>query len=161
MPSDTAPVSITTNTINGVILHTSNKWDNRLKSPNKLNTTTNEKLDASHNTLSAEVANNNNSLNAHQDDLFKQRIPAAITDTNASANCSQAATISSCGRYSVAADPFITTGKKSNKVFAMAMDHCIPAGKIKLLRHKIHKPAQDVPTVQGIKHNLLSINKFA
>ena len=61
----------------------------------------------------------------------------------------------------MAKDPFIATGRKSDKIFSMALGNIAPADKIKRLPFNIIKPASEVHMVPGIKHNLPSMNQFA
>ena len=59
------------------------------------------------------------------------------------------------------ADPFIPTGKKSNKIFLMALVNIAPTDNIKCLPFDMLHPTYKVRMVQGIKHNTLSMFQFA
>ena len=87
-------------------------------------------------------------------------VPTGIADAGASASCGKP-TVSDCGRFTMAKNPFISTGRKSNKIFLMALGNIAPAGEIRSLPFDLREPAYDVHMVPGIKHNLLSMNQFA
>ena len=95
-----------------------------------------------------------------QQTVLNGAVPISITDAGASANCGQPST-STCRRYKLDADPFIATGKKSNKVFSMALGNIALADNIKRLPFEVRHPASELYMVPGIKHNLLSMNQFA
>ena len=66
---------------------------------------------------------------------------------------------SSCGRIG---DPFLETGKKSDKIFQMPNDHKSPASDLKLLEHNLRSPARDVHMVPDLKGaSLISTGKLA
>ena len=92
--------------------------------------------------------------------VFNGTVPTAIADAGASAHAVQTS-ISTCGKYKLGTDPFIPTGKKSSKIFAMPLGNIAPAEDIKRLPFNIRHPADEVHTVPGIKHNLVSMNQFA
>ena len=58
-------------------------------------------------------------------------------------------------------DPFTATGKKSNRMFLVALGNIAPADDIKRLTFEVHHPVDKVHMVTGIKHSLLSMNQFA
>ena len=59
-------------------------------------------------------------------------------------------------------DPFIHTGQKSTKVFALADGHPTPATTIAKLEHQVREPAQTVDMVPDLANqSLLSGGKFA
>ena len=86
-------------------------------------------------------------------------VSTGIADAGASASCGKP-TLSNCGRFTMAKDPFISTGRKSDKIFLMALGNIAPADEIKYLPFSIRQPARDVNMVPEIKHNLLSMNQF-
>ena len=66
---------------------------------------------------------------------------------------------SSCGRIG---DPFLETGKKSDKIFQMPNGHKSPASDLKLLEHNLRSPARDVHMVPDLKGaSLISTGKLA
>ena len=84
-------------------------------------------------------------------------VPTSIAGNGAFASCGKSS-VSDCGRYTLDNDPFIATGRKSDKIFLMALGNIAPADKVKHLPFSIRQPASDVHMVPGIKHNLLSMN---
>ena len=87
-------------------------------------------------------------------------VPTGIANAGASASCGKP-TLSDCGRFTMTKDPFISTGRKSNKIFLMALGNIAPADEIRSLPFDIREPACDVHMVPGIKHNFLSMNQLA
>ena len=57
-------------------------------------------------------------------------------------------------------NPFLNTGRQSDKVFQYADGDVAPATHINHLPMDVRDPAKDVHIVPGIKNNLLSTSKF-
>ena len=75
-------------------------------------------------------------------------------------DCGQSST-STYGRCKLNANYFTPTGKKSNKVFLMALGNIAPVDDITRLPFEMCHPSDEVHMVPGIKHNLLSMNQFS
>ena len=103
--------------------------------------------------------------NEPDDDAMRQAvldgtIATGIADAGCTSHCAIPIT-SNCGKYEINNNPFIPTGRKSNKIFSMATGNIAPADDIMRLRMPIRSPADEINIVPGIKHNLLSMNQFA
>ena len=82
--------------------------------------------------------------------MLSGRAPSAAYDTAAT---------SSCG---LTMDPFIRTGRKSDKIFRGAMGHTSAADDIRLLEHDLRKGAREVHMVPGLSDtSLISAGKLA
>ena len=82
--------------------------------------------------------------------VLSGRAPSAAYDTAAT---------SSCGLNT---DPFIRTGKKSDKIFRGAMGHTSAANDIRLLEHDLRDSAREVHMVPGLSDtSLISAGKLA
>ena len=89
---------------------------------------------------------------------LSQQIPTAIADAGATSNCGMDYE-SECGRYKMV-NPFVDTGRTSDKIFQYAGGGLAPASVIKELPMEVRAPANEVHVVPGIKNNLLSTSKF-
>ena len=89
---------------------------------------------------------------------LSQQIPTAIADAGATSNCGMDYE-SECGRYKMV-NPFVDTGRISDKIFQYAGGGLAPASVIKELPMEVRAPANEVHVVPGIKNNLLSTSKF-
>ena len=91
-------------------------------------------------------------------------IPTAIVDTGASSSCVQPIkeqpTELECGEFRWKGPPFKTTGRKSTKVFQMALGNVARARDVVQLDLPLRDEATEAHTVQGLKHNLLSISRL-
>ena len=92
--------------------------------------------------------------------VLAKKVPTAIADAGASVTCG-APIISECGRYSLSPDPFIPTGRMSDKVLQYAGGNIAKAGEIKEMPLNIRKEAREVHMVPGIQNNLFSTNALA
>ena len=50
-----------------------------------------------------------------KDMVLNRLVPTAVADAGASSNCGAAPLVSTCGNYEIKTDPFISTGKASEK----------------------------------------------
>ena len=57
-------------------------------------------------------------------------------------------------------DPFVHTGKNSDKIFQYADGNLAAASKVKELPMEVREPAKDVHIVRGINSNLINTGKF-
>ena len=85
-------------------------------------------------------------------------VPTAIADAGATSNCGIDYE-SECGNFKMG-DPFVFTGRNSNKIFQYANGNLAGASQIKELPMEVRDPAKDVHIVRGIKSNLISTGKF-
>ena len=91
-------------------------------------------------------------------------IPTAVVDSGASSTCvkpaEEEAQESVCGGYKWIGPLYLPTGKKPNKIFAMALGHTAPGGDVVDLPLPLRTEAREGHTVKGIKNNLYSINRL-
>ena len=96
----------------------------------------------------------------------KRSIPTAVVDSGASSTCAKPAEEetqeSECGGYRWAGPPCQPTGRKSSKVFAMALGHTAPGGDVIDidLQLPLRESACEGHTVKGIQSNLYSVNRL-
>ena len=91
-------------------------------------------------------------------------IPTAVVDSGASSTCVKPAEEetqeSECGGYRWTGRPCQLTGRKSSKVFVMALGHTAPGGDVVDLPLPLREEAREGRTVKGIQNNLYSINRL-
>ena len=92
--------------------------------------------------------------------IINGTIDTAIADAGASSSCG-VPLISECGGYKLKGNPFIETGRRSDKIFQYAGGGLAPATEIQELPYKVRGQAKDVHITPGIKNNLISTNRFA
>ena len=68
--------------------------------------------------------------------------------------------MSECRKYRLDSEPFITTSRKSDKIFQYAGGTIAAANK-KKLTFKVQEGSKDVHMIPGIHNNLFSTNQFA
>ena len=95
---------------------------------------------------------------------IKRSIPTAVVDSGASSTCvkpaGEEAQESECGGYRWAGPPCRPTGKKSRKVFSMALGHTAPGGDVVDLPLPLREAAREGHTVEGTQNNLYSVNRL-
>ena len=95
---------------------------------------------------------------------INRTIPTAVVDSGASSTCvkpaEEQAQESVCGGYKWTGPSYQTTGKKSNKIFAMALGHTAPGGDVVDLPLPLREEAREGHTVKGIQKDLYSINRL-
>ena len=95
---------------------------------------------------------------------IKRTIPTAVVDSGASSTCVKPAEEetqeSECGGYRWTRPPCRPTGKKSRKVFSMALGHTAPGGDVVDLPLPLREAAREGHTVEGIQNNLYSVNRL-
>ena len=95
-----------------------------------------------------------------KDDEMRQAVlngtvPTNIANAGCTSHCGKPIQ-STCGKYVLLNDPFISTGRKSNKIFSMALRN---VAETKNANQR--SPADEINIVPGIKHNILSMNQLA
>ena len=95
---------------------------------------------------------------------INRTIPTAVVDSGASTTCvkpeEEDIQESLCGGYKWKSSPHQKTGKKSNKIFCMAMGHTAPGDDVVELPLPIRGNAREAHTVRGIQNNLYSLNRL-
>ena len=81
-------------------------------------------------------------------------------DTGTSSNCGTAPLVSTCGEFEIQNDPFLSTGKASDKLFRETNGGLNPATELKELLIDVRPPANQIHMVPGFKDHLLSTGKF-
>ena len=94
----------------------------------------------------------------------KRSIPTAVVDSGASSTCvkpaEDATQESECGGYHWTGPSYQPTGRKSNKVFAMALGHTAQGGDVVDLPLPLREAACEGHTAKGIQNNLYSVNRL-
>ena len=92
--------------------------------------------------------------------VINRKIETAIADAGASLSCG-IPLVSECGGFELKSDPFIETGRKSNKIFQYAGGGLAPATDVKELPYQVRGEAKEIHITPGIKNHLISTSKFA
>ena len=91
------------------------------------------------------------------------KLASAVVDSGATTTCvkpmAEQQLISSCGTYELKGAPFVHTGKKSNKIFRMALGHLADGRDEVKMNVDLRDAAREGHTVLGgLRNNLYSVS---